>query len=90
MSNNKKSFLVYYDLEDQVEEFTDEQVGMLFRAMLAFARRSEEIEIHDSEVRAAFRFVKVSIREDKEKYEKKCQINRDNSLKGGRPPRTEH
>ena len=61
MSNTKKSFLVYYDLEDQVEEFTDEQVGKLFRAMLAYARRSEETEIHDSEVRAAFRFVKVSI-----------------------------
>lgn len=89
MSNTKKSFLVYYDLEDQVAEFTDEQVGKLFRAMLAYARRSEETEIQDSEVRAAFRFVKVSMREDKEKYEKKCQINKDNSYKGGRLSRAE-
>ncbi len=86
---SRKSFLVYFDLEDQIEGFTDEQIGVLFRAMLAYARRGEEITIQDNEVKTAFRFVKVSIREDKLKYEKKCKQNRDNALKGGRP-KNEH
>lgn len=85
MSNNKKSFLVYFDLEDQIEGFTNEQVGSLFRAMLAFARRGEEVPLPDNAVKTAFRFVKVSIREDQAKYEKKCRQNAENGAKGGRP-----
>lgn len=86
---SKKSFLVYFDLEDQIEGFADEQIGVLFRAMLAYARRGEEITIQDNEVKTAFRFVKVSIREDQAKYEKKCRQNAENGAKGGRP-KNEH
>lgn len=82
---SKKSFLVYFDLEDQIEGFTDDQIGMLFRAMLAYARRGEEITIRDNEVKTAFRFVKVSIREDQAKYEAKCLQNAKNGARGGRP-----
>ena len=83
--NGRKSFLVYFDLEDQIEGFTDAQIGLLFRAMIAFARRGEEVNIEDSEVKTAFRFVKVSIREDQAKYEAKCLQNARNGAKGGRP-----
>lgn len=86
MNTKKKSFLVYFDLEDQTENFTDEQMGTLFRAMLAFARRGEIIEISDSNVKTAFSFVMVQIREDQMKYEKKCKQNAENGAKGGRPP----
>lgn len=87
MKANKKSFLVYFDLEDQTEELTNEQLGLLFRAMMAYGRRGECIEIKDPYVKACFRFVMVQMREDREKYEKKCKQNHDNAVNRGRPPK---
>lgn len=87
MGAGKKGFVVYFDIEAQTAEFSDEQVGQLFRAMLAFASRGEVAEIEDPLVKIAFSFVRVQIREDREKYEKKCLQNQENGSKGGRPPK---
>ncbi len=76
-----KSFLVYYDLEEQTESLTDEQMGKLFRAMMALASRAEAIDINASQVEMALKFVRVQLREDKIRYERKCQLNRENASK---------
>lgn len=85
MSNTKKGFIVYFDLEEQTKDFTDEQRGKLFRAMFAYASRGEEIEIDDPGVKLAFGFLKVTLREDAKRYEEKCRKNAENGAKGGRP-----
>lgn len=81
----KKSFIVYYDLEEQTAELTDEQLGQLFRAMFAFEKRGEILSLDDPCVNMAFRFVSVQLREGKAKYAEKCEKNRQNGSKGGRP-----
>lgn len=80
-----KSFLVYFDLEDQTKDFSDAQIGLLLRAMFAYARRGEIMEINDPFVATAFRFVMVQLREDQERYERRCAANRENGQHGGRP-----
>ncbi len=86
MAAARKSFMVYFDLEDQTEDLTNEELGELFRAMMAFASRGEVKEKFDSPaVKSAFGFVKVTLREDKLKFERKCETNRRNGAKGGRP-----
>ncbi|WP_369888850.1 DUF6291 domain-containing protein, partial [Bacteroides acidifaciens] len=34
---NKKSFVIYCDIGDQLELLTDEQVGVLFRSVVKYA-----------------------------------------------------
>ncbi len=80
MKQDRKSFLVYFDLRRQTEMLTDEQMGKLFRAMLSYADDGETVEITDPRVEMAFRFVMVQIREDRIKYEEKCEQNRLNRL----------
>ena len=83
----KKSFLVYYDLEEQTADLTDTQLGQLFRAMFAFEKRGEKLNLDDPSVNMAFRFVSVQLREGKRKYDERCEKNRQNGVKGGRPPK---
>ena len=85
----KKSFLVYYDLEEQTKTFTDEQLGKLLRAMFAYEKRGEIMQCDDPYVTMAFNFVCVQLREGKEKYENRCAVNRENGKNGGRPPKNE-
>lgn len=91
MTETKKSFVVYFDLEDQTEDLTNEELGELFRAMMGYAIRQQDPDKFDSQaVRAAYRFVRVSLREDRAKYERRCRRNRENGAKGGRPKANEH
>lgn len=81
-AERKKAFLVYYDLEDQTAEFSNAEVGELFRAMMAYARRGEETTNFSNQlVKGAYLFVKVQLREDAAKYEEKCEQNKANALK---------
>ncbi len=85
----KKAFVVYYDLEEQTADFTDAQLGQLMRAVFAYEKRGELVNLSDPVIETAFRFLRVQLRENSEKYERRCEANRENEAKGGRPPKTE-
>lgn len=86
----KKSFVVYYDLEEQTEDLSNAELGELFRAMMGYAiRQQDPAKFDSSAVKAAYRFVRVSLREDRAKYERRCRTNRENGAKGGRPKANE-
>ena len=81
---DKSSFLIYLDYEEQFNLLTDEQVGQLMRAIIKY-ERTREIPQLDGVIKMAFSFIKTQLDRDREKYEARCEKNRENANKGGRP-----
>ena len=82
----RKSFVLHHDsLELVYEDFSNEQAGMLLKALYRFDAFGEMPEFEDSTLKFAFKsFMKQFLR-DREKYEKQVLRNRENGAKGGRP-----
>lgn len=80
----KASFLMYLDYEDQFNIMTDEQIGQLMRAIIKYEKTGEVPNL-DGMLKMAFSFIKTQLDRDREKYEARCEKNRENAKKGGRP-----
>lgn len=80
----KASFLIYLDYQEQFELLTDEQVGQLIKAIIKYEKTGEIVEL-DGMTKMAFSFIKTQLDRDREKYQAKCEKNRENAKKGGRP-----
>lgn len=81
---DKSSFLIYLDYEEQFNLLTDEQIGQLMRAIIKY-EKTREIPQLNGIVKIAFSFIKTQLDRDREKYEARCEKNRENAKKGGRP-----
>lgn len=81
---DKSSFLIYLDYEEQFNLLTDEQIGRLMRAIIKY-EKTREISQLNGIVKMAFSFIKTQLDRDREKYEARCEKNRENAKKGGRP-----
>jgi hypothetical protein len=83
----KKSFVLYLDSLDVLDELTDEQAGQILKAMRDF-----EIG-NDPKVEGILKAIWIPFRNqlkrDKEKYERICLRNAENGKKGGRPKETQ-
>ena len=78
-------FCAYHSYLELVELLTDEECGRLFKAALQYSKSGENnLECQGNE-RFIWPTIKGTIERDKEKYEKRCEINRINGMKGGRP-----
>ena len=80
----KNSFIIYHSYMDIFEDLTDEQLGKLFRAFFNYELHRIEPDFI-GEMKIAFKFIKKDLDVNLEKYEKTCEKNRLNGLKGGRP-----
>lgn len=85
---DKNSFLIYLDYEEQFNLLTDEQVGQLIRAIMKYEKTKEEPNL-DGMLKMAFSFIKTQLDRDREKYEEKCEKNRQNGFRGGRPKKNQ-
>ena len=85
---DKNSFLIYLDYEEQFNLLTNEQIGRLMRAIIKYEKTSEITEL-DGMTKMAFSFIKTRLDRDREKYNKRCEKNRENAKKGGRPKKEE-
>lgn len=85
--SEKKSFVLYYDLEQHVQLLSDEQLGRLLRAVFAYEIRGEITEFNDPMLSLCFSFIKVQLDIDNEKYRERCEKNTENGKNGGRPPK---
>ena len=85
MTEKKTSFVLPTDLLDDLEEFSDDEVGKIFRAILIYTNEAEEPEFDDRAMKVVFRHIKKYIDSANENYDKKVQANRVNGAKGGRP-----
>ena len=74
----KRSFILYYDFEEQTAALTDAQVGRLIRVLMAYEMRGEVPEEPDPSVQMAFQFLKPGLDINREKYEKMCARNKKN------------
>ena len=81
---DKNSFLMYLDYEEQFNLLTDEQIGQLMRAIIKYEKSGEIPEL-DGMLKMAFSFIKTQLDRDREKYNKKCEKNKENGKRGGRP-----
>ena len=80
----KKSFILYYDQFELIDELDAEQRGMLLWHLY---KDSSPEDIEDKFMRLVYKSIKRSINRDNEKYENICERNRINGLRGGRPPK---
>ena len=80
---SKNSFILHNDSLDVLDELTNEQAGMLLKAMRAF-HCGEELEL-DTLTKIVFSPFKNQFDRDEIKYQKIVGRNKTNGLKGGRP-----
>ena len=82
----KPSFLVCYDNEVIVLRLLDEEAGKLFKSLFPYGREEIKPDFDNSPALAmAFDILSMAIDRDKERYAKRCEANRENGRKGGRP-----
>jgi len=84
---DKKSFILYKDSLVIIEEMTDEQAGLLFKAINDYQNGIDPKL--DFGLRMAFTPFKNQFVRDNEKWEEKAAVNRENGKKGGRPTITQ-
>ena len=77
----KNSFILYHNYREQLEDLTDEQVGKLFRAIFDYEIDDTLPEFTDKELKIAFKFIKVHLDNDREKYAEMCEKQKRNIQK---------
>ena len=82
MSANKKSFLLHIDSLDILDDLTNGQAGVLFKAIKAH-QKNENFDL-DSIVKVAFSPFKNQFNRDNEKYIKTCESRAIAGSKGGK------
>ena len=75
-----KAFLMHSDRYPLIAHLRDEQLGQLLRALYLFVL-DEPLNNLDPEVMIVFNFMKKSIESNNEKYEERCEKNRENIKK---------
>ena len=83
MPKNKKSFVIYSDWERYFLALSDQQAGMLLKALFAFVSRDELLELEPMTM-MAFMFMSEQIKRDTEKWEDVCEKRRVSGAKGGK------
>ena len=83
----KDSFVIYTKYEEQINMLTDEQAGVLFRALMRY-QNGAELPAMDGVTAMAFSFIKQQMDFDNHKYEEICQANKANGQLGGRPSKS--
>ena len=73
------SFILYTSYYALIEGLTDEQLGQLTRAIFLYARDGKTINL-EPVVRMAFAFIKDNIERNQDKYQAKCEKNRQIAL----------
>ena len=79
----KTGFILHLDSLSVLDELTNEQAGILFKAIRDY-NLGKEPEL-DFAMRMAFIPFKNQFERDLEKYNSTCERNRNNGSKGGRP-----
>lgn len=81
---DKKSFVVYYDIKETLNELEDVQVGQLFRAMVTFAATGAEPVFEDKLMRLAWIPVRQALARDAGKYADLVEKRKKAGAKGGK------
>lgn len=85
----KNSFLIYYEYRDILEDLTNEELGMLFRAIFDYEIDGTIPNFESLLMKMAFKVIKGNLDRDSNKYDKRCETSAQNGAKGGRPKKDE-
>ena len=85
----KDSFIFHLENAEELDDLTLEEQGLILQAMIQYSRTGEEPEFEDRALRTAWRPIYRRLKADAEAYEEKCEANRLNGQKGGRPPKNQ-
>ena len=84
--SDKKSFVFYTEYREHLEMLPPEQIGELMLALIDYQETGEVPDLpKGSALAMCFSFIKKRMDKDNTKYEEKCEHNRSNGKKGGRP-----
>lgn len=82
----KNSFILRNEYLDIFTDLSDNQAGVLIKAVYKYAAAKEMSEgLKDVEVKMAFKFIKKDIDYDTAKYEELCEKRSEAGKSGGRP-----
>lgn len=80
MSKEQKGFIVYGEIKEVIDELPDDQVAKLFRGMVNYF-----VDGKDPKFSGTLKYIFIPIRQqmdrNSEKYEKRCEKNRENVKK---------
>lgn len=76
-----KSIILYLDSAVAIDYLTDEQAGILFKAVLRYGRNGHMLESSDTALTALFTMLCTQIDRDHKKYEERCERNVANAKK---------
>ena len=80
-----KSFVLYDDYFELIKFLTIKQRGELMTAIFEYAVTGEEVKCEDLSVQIIFSTIRMTMDRDREKYIQRCETNKANAKKGGRP-----
>lgn len=80
----REFLLAYHSYLDAMDELDDAERGRLFTALLTYSSTGEVTKLTGNE-RFVFPMLRRQIDMDIQKYEAKCEANRENGKRGGRP-----
>lgn len=84
--SDKKSFVFYTEYREHLEMLPPEQIGELMLALIDYQETGEVPDLpKGSALAMCFSFIKKRMDKDNIKYEEKCERNKENGKKGGRP-----
>jgi len=69
----KKSFVLYYDLDEVFSFLTDEEAGQLIKAVFAFEVRGEVSEFEDRMLQSTYKRITDGLLRNREKYVEMCK-----------------
>lgn len=85
---NKKSFVLYADLDHTVSKLPDDKAGALFKLILEYVNdKSPEVDEDDLLLQVVFEPIKQQLKRDLQKWDKIKQARSEAGKKGGRPPK---
>lgn len=82
----KESFILFTEYKEQIDMLSDEQAGILLKAIFCYSA-GEELPLMDALTQMAFSFIRAAIDRTDDKYQRKVESNRENGKLGGRPPK---
>ena len=80
----KDSFILFTEYSEQFNMLTDEQAGVLIKAIFAYSS-DEELPEMDGVTRMAFSFIRSALDRSDKEYQRRVEANRENGRGGGRP-----
>ena len=86
--SERTGFIMHFENCKYFSRLNDEQLGVLFRAVCAYAADGTEPDFDSDVLAILFDMIRGRMDRDAEKYDERCKRNAQNARKGGRPRKT--